>query len=203
SLSDPPALRVGDVTIEATGPDGAEATYTVKAFDPSAGTPLAATCDTPAGTAGVGQFHVTAQFPLGATTVTCETTTLDSTTVTKSATVTIQDTTPPDVTVPADVTVTTTDPSGTAVSYPDATPSCAPPSGSTFPVGMTTVTCTATDAHGNSSTGTFHVEVDLVDTTAPVLTVPNDFTVATSNPAGTTVNYSASAVDNLDGALVP
>lgn len=29
------------------------------------------------------------------------------------------------------------------------TPACAPPSGTTFPVGVTTVTCTATDAQGN------------------------------------------------------
>ena len=102
--SNPPALRVSDVTAEATGPSGADATYTVKAFDPGTGTPLAATCDTPSGTAGTGSFDVTAHFPVGATPVSCETTTLDATTVTESATVTIQDTTPPTVTVPADVT---------------------------------------------------------------------------------------------------
>ena len=80
--SNPPALRVSDVTAEATGPSGADATYTVKAFDPGTGTPLAATCDTPSGTAGTGSFDVTAHFPVGATPVSCETTTLDATTVT-------------------------------------------------------------------------------------------------------------------------
>ena len=72
--SAPPPLRVGDATAEATGPDGADATYNVKAFDPGTGTPLDATCDTPAGTAGTGDFDVTGHFPLGQTTVTCQTT---------------------------------------------------------------------------------------------------------------------------------
>jgi HYR domain len=37
---------------------------------------------------------------------------------------------------------------------------CAPASGSTFPIGTTTVSCTATDAHGNSSApATFTVTV--------------------------------------------
>jgi hypothetical protein len=40
-----------------------------------------------------------------------------------------------------------------------ATTSCVPASGSTFPVGATTVTCTATDAAGNSATCTFTVTV--------------------------------------------
>src|SRR5205823_4026469 len=45
-----------------------------------------------------------------------------------------------------------------------------PPSGSSFPLGTSTVTCTARDASGNTSTGTFTVTV--VDTTPPVITVP-------------------------------
>jgi hypothetical protein len=291
---DPPALRVSDATVEATGSDGADASYDVKAFDPPTGTPLAATCDTPPGAAGTGSFTVSGHFPLGVTTVTCETTTLDGTPVSKSGTITIQDTTPPTVTVPADVTATTSDPGGTAVSYPAATatdivdgdltptcspvsgsnfspgattvtcsvtdshgntgsasftvtvnvvdttppvlslpsditttsessggkvvtysasatdnvdgsitPSCAPASGSTFPIGTTTVSCTATDSHGNSSTGTFNVEVDLVDTTAPVLTVPADFTVTTGSSGGVAVTYSATATDNIDGSIAP
>jgi hypothetical protein len=39
--------------------------------------------------------------------------------------------------------------------------SCTPVSGSLFPVGDTTVTCTATDAHGNSASTTFVVRVSL------------------------------------------
>ena len=38
-------------------------------------------------------------------------------------------------------------------------------SGATFPLGTTTVTCTATDAHGNTATGSLTVTVH--DTTPP------------------------------------
>jgi Ca2+-binding RTX toxin-like protein len=71
----------------------------------------------------------------------------------------------------ADVSVTTVDPNGATVSY--ATPaasdivdvapvvSCDPVSASPFPVGVTTVTCSATDASGNVVSITFEVEVVL------------------------------------------
>jgi len=36
---------------------------------------------------------------------------------------------------------------------------CSPASGSAFPLGITTVTCTATDSHNNAGTGTFKVNV--------------------------------------------
>ena len=39
------------------------------------------------------------------------------------------------------------------------TPVCTPPSGSTFAVGVTTVTCTAADASGNTATCNFTVSV--------------------------------------------
>src|SRR2546423_11217601 len=68
--SAPPPLRVSSPTVEATGPDGADATYEVKAFDPTSGNPLSATCDTPAGMAGRGTSTATAHFPLGPTAAT-------------------------------------------------------------------------------------------------------------------------------------
>jgi hypothetical protein len=209
----PPPLRVTDATAEATGPDGADATYNVKAFDPATSTPLPATCDTPPGTSGVGSFDVTGHFALGQTTVTCQTTTLDGTPVSTSATITIQDTTPPTVSVPADITTTTTDPGGAVVTYPaatahdvvdgDLTPTCAPASGSTFPVGTTTVTCSVTDSHGNPGSASFSVTVDISDTTPPVLSLPGDITTTTETAGGTVVTYSATATDNVDGAITP
>ena len=61
----------------------------------------------------------------------------------------------------------------------DASPTvvvdCSPPSLSTFPLGTTTVACTATDASGNEITGSFTVSV--VDRTGPVLTLPGALTV--------------------------
>jgi outer membrane protein assembly factor BamB len=72
------------------------------------------------------------------------------------------DTTPPTITVPADITTPATSPAGAAVSYtasasdPDDAPAqitltCLPSSGSTFPVGTTTVTCNAHDQAGNNA----------------------------------------------------
>ena len=59
-----------------------------------------------------------------------------------------------------------TSPAGATVAYsasatdnldPSPTLSCVPPSGSVFPIGTTTVNCTATDHAGNSATGSFTV----------------------------------------------
>src|SRR5205085_441849 len=83
------------------------------------------------------------------------------------------------------------------------TPTCSPSSGSTFPVGTTTVTCSATDSHGNTGSASFTVTVTLNDTTPPVVSVPGDFSVDTESAGGTTVTFSASANDNVDGALTP
>jgi len=93
------------------------------------------------------------------------------TTLTDAAAVTLDDTppvisgTPADITQPADAgscaeaVVTFTDPVATDTCDPSPSVVCSPPSGSTFPVGTTTVTCTATDACGNASTSTFDVTV--------------------------------------------
>jgi uncharacterized repeat protein (TIGR01451 family) len=90
----------------------------------------------------------------------------------------VRDLTPPVITCPANIvtgadsaqcsrsnvtfTATATDNHDTNV-----TVTCSPPSGSTFPVGVTTVTCTATDAAGNSSGCSFTVTVN--DTEPPVI----------------------------------
>ena len=87
-----------------------------------------------------------------------------------SASTTIKvDLTPPTLTVPATITVNATSSAGAAVTYsvtatdvidPSPVVSCAPASGSTFPIGTTTVTCTATAVSGNRSTATFSVVVN-------------------------------------------
>jgi hypothetical protein len=87
----------------------------------------------------------------------------------------VNDTTPPVVTV-NDQTVEATSPAGAVINYPATavdnvdgalTPTCVPPPGSTFPLGNTGVTCTATDAAGNKGSDTAVMRV--VDTTAPVV----------------------------------
>ena len=71
--------------------------------------------------------------------------------------------------MPADIVVDATGPAGAVVDYrlptatddetPDPQVVCDPAPGSTFPVGATTVTCTATDAYGNAATHAFVVTV--------------------------------------------
>lgn len=87
------------------------------------------------------------------------------------------DTAPPTIFVPGNLTAEATGPGGATITYAasatDAVDgsvavSCAPASGSTFALGTTTVTCSATDGAGNTATGSFAVTV--ADRTAPVLT---------------------------------
>ena len=87
-------------------------------------------------------------------------------------TITVHDTTPPVLTqCPANIQAQASGPNGAIVSYANPTASdncpptsptvtCNPPSGSTFPVGMTTVTCTASDACGQSASCNFVVTVE-------------------------------------------
>lgn len=79
---------------------------------------------------------------------------------------------PPDLTLPADLSLETTDPTGATVNYSasatdnidgSVTVTCTPPSGSFFPIGITTVTCEATDTAGNIATESFDVEVTLTE----------------------------------------
>ncbi len=79
------------------------------------------------------------------------------------------DTTPPDLSgVPDPMTVTTTGtsavvswplPTATDDTDPDPVVACSPHSGSTFPLGTTPVTCTASDASGNTAAAMFDVTV--------------------------------------------
>jgi hypothetical protein len=80
----------------------------------------------------------------------------------------LRDTTPPTITTPSNAAVDATSPDGALVSYSvtvtddvDQNPSwsCTPASGSSFPTGDTTVSCTASDATGNQATATFAVHV--------------------------------------------
>ena len=65
-----------------------------------------------------------------------------------------------------------------------------------MPLGQTTVTCTSTDAHGNSATTSFQVTVQ--DRTPPTLTVPASLDVEATGPGGATVTYAATATDLVD-----
>jgi hypothetical protein len=78
-----------------------------------------------------------------------------------------------------------------------------PASGSTFPVGVTTVTCTATDAAGNTGSASFTVTVTLVDTRAPLIIVPRYVVRPATSAQGATVTFVTWAFDTVDGVLAP
>jgi Mg-chelatase subunit ChlD len=113
--------------------------------------------------------------------------------------------------VPGDIVLEATGPDGATVTYdaPTGTDAfdgtevpviCEPESGSTFGLGSTTVTCTATDSSDRETAGTFDVTVE--DTTPPELDGLDDVTVRTSNPAGVAVTYvQPTAVDLVDGSV--
>jgi hypothetical protein len=80
----------------------------------------------------------------------------------------VSDATAPVISVPALVTVDATGPTGAAVSYSASATddvdgsvvvSCSPATGSTFPIGQTSVTCEANDAAGNLAQAGFSVHV--------------------------------------------
>jgi hypothetical protein len=116
---------------------------------------------------------------------------------------------PPRVTVPPDMTVEAEGPVGAAVTYTASATDfqgrpiavdCGPPSGSTFPVGATVVTCSAT--HGNQTT-TKSFTITVADRTPPSLNVPADKSLRTKSASGVPVSFRASAIDVVDGAVEP
>ena len=82
--------------------------------------------------------------------------------------VTVRDANAPLLFVPANITESADSPAGRVVTYsvsasdagtPSPTVVCLPASGSTFPIGTTTVNCRASDGAGNSSTASFTVTI--------------------------------------------
>ncbi len=111
------------------------------------------------------------------------------------------DATPPTLTLPAPIIAEATSGSGAVVIYTAsasdagglASSSFTPASGSTFPLGTTTVQASASDNAGNTATGSFTVTVR--DTTAPVVTGPANSTVHATSPSGAYVTFTPTATD--------
>jgi hypothetical protein len=186
-----------DITEEATGPDGAVVDFSASASDAVDGD-VAVSCD----------WNDGDTFPLGTTLVSCSATDSNGNTSNGSFNVNVVDTTPPALTLPADFAVEATSGAGATATFTASaldvvdgpvSATCTPASGSTFPLGTTAVNCSATDAHGNTATGTFDVTV--VDTTPPTLTLPADQQLEATGPNGAAATFAASALDTVDGAL--
>jgi hypothetical protein len=139
-------------------------------------------------------------FPKGTTGVTCNTSAGPSCVFN----VTVNDTQPPTITCPPNQFVSATVP--TVVNYPPPTASdncpgvstaCNPPSGSTFPVGTTPVTCTATDMSGNTASCTFTVAVGTC-----MITCPADvLTASSATSCGAPVSYPSPTTSGVCGAV--
>jgi hypothetical protein len=123
-------------------------------------------------------------------------------------TITVVDTTRPVIVCPANITSPCAGSAGAGISFTaaasdlcDANPlvTCNPPSGSTFALGVTTVSCIATDASRNRSECSFTVTV--VDPLPPEIACPAGFAVL-EDPAGegmAVITFPAPAAsDNCD-----
>ncbi len=201
----PTFFPVADVVVEATGPAGAPATVSIPLASDLVTANVPVLCSTP------GSFaSLPLGFPVGPTEIDCTATDAAGNTATTAFHVVVLDTTPPKGAAHGDLTAEATSPAGAAVTYAapaasdlvDGTllPACVPVSGSTFVVGDTTVTCTATDAHGNAAAGSFRVTV--ADTTPPSVATRADVSAEATGPAGAAVTYAApAATDLVDGAI--
>jgi hypothetical protein len=151
----------GDFSLEGDRPGGAHVDFG----------PLSAT-DVVDGDQPVACSHSPGFFALGPSEVSSSD--LHTNSSHASFTITVVDTTEPALTLPDPITVHAAGPGGTGVAYVATAAdvvsgavavNCHPLPGSTFPLGITTVNCGATDGSGNSADGSFTVTVT---NTAPI-----------------------------------
>jgi HYR domain/PKD domain len=118
--------------------------------------------------------------------------------------------TPPTISCPTDLVVATDAGACSAeVNYtvnvnddkPGVSVTCTKESGSTFPLGTTSVSCTATDAAGNTASCEFMVEV--VDTEAPVISCPSNIMIAGNIAGSCGANVSVGLPTATDNCKAP
>ncbi|HET9250709.1 MAG TPA: HYR domain-containing protein [Candidatus Eisenbacteria bacterium] len=207
-----PTLALPAVAEQFTGPGAASCAALVS--DEALGTPVAGdNCGATVTRTGVPEGNL---FPVGTTTIAYTATDPSGNSVTATQTVTVTDDTPPALTVPADLTLETgangsgcgLAMSNAALGTATASDNCSVtldrtgvPEGNVFPLGTTTITYTATDASGNTTSATQKVTV--VDTTPPSITTAN---LEASTDAGLcTASFAdlvTGAADNC-GSLTP
>ncbi len=166
----------------AAGICGATVNYTVSATDACA-SPVIYTYSQASGTV----------FPVGVTTVTVTARDASGNTTSRNFTVTITDNQAPVITAPANINVVSGSviDLGTAIATDNCgTPVIANNAPSTYPVGVTTVTWTATDATGNTATATQTVTVTIPISCSSSITVIPENTVFTGGiPTNIYIGY--------------
>ena len=213
--TEPPVLSLPNNIMMDTdsGKATANVTFTVSANDNVDGaiTPTITSAPTAGLTSG-------SDFPIGVTTSTVSATDQVGNTSEESFTITVKDNDKPVITIPTDIERQTDAGKNTAnvtftVSANDnvdgaitpsitSAPTAGLASGSDFPIGVTTITVSATDQAGNTSEESFTVTVS--DGEKPKIIVPGDITQAADPETQMAiVHFDVEATDNTDGALTP
>ena len=144
-------------TMETCSATGATASFQASATDNCGSAPV--TCSQASGST----------FPVGTTPVVCSSTDASGNAASCSFNVTVvPETTPPTIACPAPIVISACVEGGPTATFDvtagdncgPATVTCSQASGSTFPVGTTNVTCTATDGLGNTASCAFTVTVE-------------------------------------------
>ena len=191
------ALGVAVVEFAPQGSGGSSSPLTITAFPPSSSTfslgitPVMVTVKDSRGDSTNGTFTVTV-LPGSATPVP----------MAKTTSIVL--------TCSSNLTITASTPNGTNVYFTTSayggcsSPlnlSSSPPSGSTFPIGQTTVTTTASDNCGNTTNCTFTVTVNRQTYPPIVLTCSSNLTITASTPNGTNVYFTTSAYGGCSSPL--
>ncbi len=188
-----------DLSAEATGPEGATVSYAIPLASDAVDGRVSATCAPASGTA----------FGVGSTRVTCTAKDAAGNVGRASFVVAVTDATGLVIASHANIVAEATSPGGTTLTYdtPVGTDivdgrlpvTCSPGSGSTFPIGSTTITCSGMNAAHNIAVSSFVAIV--VDTTAPALQLPGVVEASATGLTGAIVTFPATATDLVDGAL--
>jgi len=188
-------------SVEATSSSGATVTWAPVFADDAVDGPVVASCSPVSGSV----------YALGTTTVSCSATDAAGL-VSQPSTfdITIVDTTAPTLlNVPTSTITVAAGGTGTAspdiyrsigssdISDPAPALVCGPTT--PLPFGQNTITCTATDASGNSSSASY--VIDVIDETGPVITLTGPASVTLEAGVDSYNEQGAAALDNVDGDI--
>ncbi|WP_224240685.1 FG-GAP-like repeat-containing protein [Hyalangium gracile] len=193
----PPVAICRNVTVNADASCQGSGTVNNGSYDPDQQPGPFTVSEAPAGPFGLGGHPVTVTANDGAASAQCV------------GTVTVVDATPPALACPASQAIDVCSTEGAAATFQaSATDNCGPApvqcshaSGANFPVGTTSVSCTATDGAGNTSMCTFNVTVRK-ETTPPTISCPEAVSVDACAEGGPTATFNVTATDSCGAATV-
>ncbi|WP_395806203.1 FG-GAP-like repeat-containing protein [Archangium minus] len=194
----PPVALCRDVTVNADAYCQGRSSVDNGSYDPDNGPSPLTLSENPSSALGLGTHPVTLTASDGAASDQCV------------GNVTVVDNTKPSVTCPGSRVLETCSPSGARTTFAASSSdycgpaplTCSHSSGSIFPVGETSVSCSAKDDSGNTASCRFNVEVR-GDTTPPVLSCPTAPVVVNVCTTGnSTATFEVSATDNCGPAPV-